>query len=188
MRSASILAVILFVANLGYGQRPLQFHSTEWLGLSTGQAGGAIILKTVNGVAWRSWFAGLGASVDYYRFRSVPLFVSVSRDIALGRKDGLYLYAEGGTNAPWYTRPGTGENNAIISSTFHGGAYWGGGIGYLWKLGNQTRQAIVISAGYAEKKLSENQVTASTCAPLDCNMARYEYLNRMFQFMIGFRW
>jgi hypothetical protein len=188
MRSTGALAVLLFIANLGYGQSPLKFRSTEWLGLSSGEAGGAGILQTVNGVARGPWFAGLGASVDYYRFRSVPLFVSVTREVALGRRDWLYLYADGGTNVPWYTRPQTGDNNAIISSTFRGGEYWAGGIGYLWKLGNQTHQAVLISAGYAVKKLSEHQVTASTCAPLDCNMVRYEYLNRMFQFMIGFRW
>ncbi|HTR29345.1 MAG TPA: hypothetical protein VMH27_08740 [Puia sp.] len=187
MRGAGILVVLVLAANPGYGQHPLQFRSTEWLGLSTGQAGGAGILGTVNGVAWGPWFTGLGASVDYYRFRSVPLFLSVTRDISLGRRDRLYLYANGGTNVPWYTRPNMGDNNAVVSSTFQGGAYWGGGLGYLWKLGNQ-RQAIVLSAGYAVKKLSEDQVTASTCAPLDCNMARYEYLNRMFEFMIGFRW
>jgi hypothetical protein len=188
MRSAGILVVFVLAANLGYGQRPLTFRSTEWLGLSTGQAGGACILETVNGVAWGPWFTGLGASVDFYRFRSVPLFLSVTRDISLGRRDGLYWYADGGTNVPWYSRPNTGENNAIVSSTFHGGAYWGGGMGYLCKLGSHQRQALLFSAGYAVKKLSETQVTASTCAPLDCNMVRYEYLNRMFQFMIGFRW
>jgi hypothetical protein len=136
------------------------------------------------------WFAGVGAGLDYYRFRSVPLFLSVTRDIQLGKKDWLFLYLDGGTNLPWYKRPETPEP-AYTGDAFHGGEYWSGGLGYLWKLGDHSRKEVLFSAGYTVKKLSEDQ--SYQCPPGDfCPLivsqtTAYEYLNRMYQFMIGFR-
>jgi hypothetical protein len=205
MKKVIVLAVAFaFVAGSGFGQStgpgpstgfahsPLFFRSTEWLGLSAGQVGSSGQVQTVNGVAKGPWFVGVGAGVDYYRFRSVPLFLSVTRDISLGKRDWLFLYVDGGANVPWYTRNLAADRNPYsspISSTFHGGEYWSGGLGYLWKLGDHTSKAVLFSAGYTVKKLSENQVESNSpgCMVASCNLVYYEYLNRMYQFMIGFR-
>jgi hypothetical protein len=171
-----------------FGQSRVQFRSTEWVGLSSGEVGSAGQVQTVNGVAKGPWFAGVGAGLDYYRFRSVPLFLSVTRDLAIGKRDWLFLYVDGGTNVPWYSRNLSSNGyDGIVSSKFNGGEYWSGGLGYLWKLGAHTSKAVLLSVGYTVKKLSENQVVASSCAPANCDLVHYEYLNRMYQFMIGFR-
>jgi hypothetical protein len=160
--------------------------------LSGGSSGNYFQLQTVNGVSKGPWFAGLGAGLDYYRFRSVPLFLSVTRDLAIGKRDWLFLYLDGGTNLPWYKRPDLMEDY-IVSSVFHGGEYWSGGLGYLWKLGDHTSKAVLLSAGYTVKKLKEDQTPAYGCPLLNpCPMTvpapvLYEYLCRSYQFMIGFR-
>jgi len=175
-----------------FGQSHVQFRSTEWVGLSSGEVGSAGQVQTVNGVAKGPWFVGVGAGLDYYRFRSVPLFLSVTRDQAIGKRDWLFLYVDGGTNVPWYTRTITPEDN-ISSSTFHGGEYWSGGLGYLWKLGDHTSKAILFTAGYTVKKLKEDQTQmfgcplANPCPPTPFQPAVFEYLCRAYQFMIGFR-
>jgi hypothetical protein len=208
MRKVIVLVVAFaFVAGSGFGQSPgpgpsagfghstLSFRSTEWLGLSTGMVGSAGQIQTVNGVAKGPWFLGVGAGVDYYRFRSVPLFLSVTRDLAVGKRNWLFLYLAGGTNLPWYKRPagslitpGGGE----ATSVFHSGQYWSGGVGYLWKLGDHSKKAVLVSAGYTVKKLSEDQTEVAGCPIGDiCMMPAtpvvYEYLCRTYQFMIGFR-
>jgi hypothetical protein len=176
-----------FAQSEGFGQSRIQFRSTEWAGLSTGEAGSAGQVQTVNGVSRGPWFVGVGAGLDYYRFRSIPLFLSVTRDLAIGKRDWLFLYLDGGTNVPWYKRSET-PDNAFLSDAFHGGEYWSGGLGYVWKLGDHTGKAVLFSAGYTVKKLSEDEEEDNTCMLMDChNLERFEYLNRMYMFMIGFR-
>lgn len=170
----------------GFAQNRPRFRSTEWLGLSTGQLSGAGLIRTVNGVAWGPWFAGLGAGVDYYRYRSIPLFVSVTRDIKLGQHDGLYLYADGGRSVPWEWSGSRIEDGYTVGN-FRGGEYWAGGVGYLWKLGDRTNKALLLSAGYAEKKLGNDKMSLAPCVAPGCSVVRYEYLNQVYQFMIGFR-
>jgi hypothetical protein len=193
-----VLAVCVFVAGAGFAQSAgfaqgrVQFRSTEWVGLSSGEAGSAGQIQTVNGISKGPWFVGVGAGVDYYRYRSVPLFLSVTRDLAIGKRDLLFLYLDGGTNVPWYTRTSTPEDY-FTSDGFHAGEYWSGGLGYLWKLGDHTSKAVLFSVGYTVKKLSEDQTTPSDCCcGIPCPMTLpgpvvYEYLNRMYQFMVGFR-
>jgi len=196
MRKAFGLAALLALcAGAGLGQNPIKFRSTETVGLSSGSAGNCLQLQTVNGVSKGPWFVGLGAGLDYYRFRSVPLFLSVTRDLAVGKRDWLFLYVDGGTNLLWYKRPagslitpGGGE----ASSTFHSGEYWSGGLGYLWKLGDHSKNAVLFSAGYTVKKLREDQTEVSGCpigeiCVVPPTPVVYEYLCRAYQLMIGFR-
>jgi hypothetical protein len=178
---------------MGYAQNPIRFRSTEWLGLSSGQVGSAVEFQTVNGVSRGPWFLGAGAGVDFYRFRSVPLFVSVTRDLALSKKDGLVLFFDYGTNAPWYTAPASGQSPDNAKISFHSGRYWSGGLGYLFKLDASGRRAVVFSVGYSEKKISEVVTNVPQMCPIegfcaiDQQKTALAYLNKMFRFMVGFR-
>lgn len=197
MRKAiGLVTALALWTGVAPGQNPIRFRSTETIGLSSGSAGNCFQLQTVNGVFQGPWFVGLGAGLDYYRFRSVPLFLSVTRDLAIGKRDWLFLYFDGGTNLPWYKRPAgsliTPEGAA--TSVFRSGEYWSGGVGYLWKLGDHSKEAVVLSAGYTVKKLREDQTAEGAGCPLagGCPVTPastfvYEYLCRAYQLMIGFR-
>jgi hypothetical protein len=190
-----LVAALALWAGGCLGQNPIKFRSTETLGLSSGSAGSYFQLQSVNGVSKGPWFAGLGAGLDYYRFRSVPLFVSVTRDLAVGKRDWFFLYLNGGTNLPWYKRPAGSliTPDGAATSVFHSGEYWSGGLGYLWKLGDHSKKAVLFSAGYTVKKLKEDQTVEREClTPGPCTILLpepvvYEYLCRAYQLMIGFR-
>jgi hypothetical protein len=167
-----------------------KFRSENYLGLAAGQWGNYGLLQTVNGVYKGPWFVGLGVGMDNYRFRSVPLFVSVTRDLPVfSKKSGLFLNLDGGTNLPWYKRgfPYYGEG---LTSQFHAGSWWSAGLGYKWPLGPRTGKAVLLSVNYSEKRLKEVQQFATPCAPSVCGISNqtymYEYLNRVFLFKIGF--
>jgi hypothetical protein len=192
MRSVIILAGCILLMASGYAQHPIRFRSTEWLGLSSGQAGSAVEIQTVNGVAAGPWFLGAGAGIDYYRFRSVPLFVSATRDLTLSKKDGLLLFFDWGTNVPWYTVPAGDQYWGSTTIKFHSGYYLNTGIGYLFKLDERGRRAVILSAGYSEKKISEVVTDVPQMCPIEgvCDIQQktaLAYLNRMFRFMVGFR-
>jgi hypothetical protein len=167
-----------------------KFRSDDYFGLAAGEWGNYGLLQTVNGIYKGPWFMGLGAGMDNYRFRSVPLFASVTRDLPVfSKKSGLYLNLDGGINLPWYKRDLIyyGEG---LTSKFHAGSWFSGGLGYKWKLSPRTDKALLLSVNYSEKRLKEDQKFTSPCAPTICSIGNemyvYEYLNRVFLFKIGF--
>ena len=180
-----------------------KFRSDDYLGLAAGQWGNYGLLQTVNGLSKGPWFLGLGAAMDNYRFRSVPLFASVTRDLPAfwkssgkggangsGKRSGLFLNLDGGINLPCYHRDliYAGEG---LSSKFQAGSWWSAGLGYKWKLAARTDKALLVSVNYSEKRLKEVQTFASPCDPMTCGFGNerylYEYLNRVFLFAVGFQ-
>jgi hypothetical protein len=195
MRAAILFAAVLSLSAVtGYGQKGIRFRSTETIGLSSGQAGNAMVIQSVNGVSLGPWFLGAGAGIDYYRFRSAPLFVSATRDIALSRNGALVLGFDWGKNVSWYKVPDPADYpGQTTKTTFSGGMYLNAGLGYEVKLGS--RKGLIFSLGYSQKRVSEVQsVTSEPCLnPGYCNVnaqstkAALEYLNRVFRFMVGVR-
>lgn len=173
---------------------PWKFRSDNYLGLSSGAWGDAGLIQTINGLYKGPWFVGLGAGLDNYRFLSVPLFVSLTRDLPVfSKRSGLSVELDGGSNLPWYTRP-TSYDDGFVSSKFYPGPWWSASLDYKWKLSSHTGKALLFSAGYSVKKLREDQVapSASTCqgiggCPLTLETYVYKYLNRTLLFRIGFQ-
>ncbi len=88
-------------------------------------------VRTVNGFSRRNWFLGVETGLDYYGYRSFPLLLSVSRGLPIDKQNGLFLYANAGTNVPFYLPPSCPAGRNL---TFRGGPAWGTGLGYAWKL------------------------------------------------------
>jgi hypothetical protein len=196
MKKIILLTIVGFVmAGAASGQDKLGFRSTEWAGLGSGQVGNALQLQTVNGVYRGPWFVGAGVGLDWYRLLSMPLFLSVTREISFGKREGLFLFANGGTNIPLRnTLIPAYPYDAPSDNKWHPALYLNAGFGYEWKLGEHTDKAILVSVGYVEKKLTETNsgITCPYCqlpGPIMASQQiRYEFLNRAYQFMVGFRW
>jgi hypothetical protein len=111
----------------------------------------------VNGFQKGNWFAGVGVGLDYYLYRSVPLFADVRYEFGKN-KNKFFAYADGGINFQWaedYSYNGPvfiwdGGNN---SSEFHNGIYTDAGFGYL--VANKKSGGLVLSLGYSHKSLNE---------------------------------
>lgn len=192
MRKRILLAVSCTLCmTVCFGQSAWKFRSDNYAGLAAGELGSYGQVQTVNGLYRGPWFLGLGAGLDYYRFRSIPLFLSVTRDLpAFSKRSGLFVHLDGGIDLPWYKRPLAPYE--WISSTFHSGSYWSAGLGYKWRLSDHTDKALLLSAGYSMKKLREDQTTQSGCLnPGVCDITTqtyvYEYMNHTLQFAVGFQ-
>ena len=80
-----IIALLIFISVKNFAQenginKQFPFHSINNIGLLEGQSGAAFQAQTINGFQKRSWFAGIGVGLDYYRYRTIPLFVDVRKE------------------------------------------------------------------------------------------------------------
>lgn len=139
------------------------FHSIEQVALVNGDDAVSGALQTVNGFGLGNWYAGLGAGIDFYRYRSVPLFLDVRRSFNVRKGNKLFVYGDGGYNLPWvkhnepeYTIWGWPSN---VKYQYKGGVYWDAGFGYAVQIKNGN--AFLLSAGFSHKYFSEKRTTTS---------------------------
>jgi hypothetical protein len=126
------------------------FQSIANIGLLEGETGSAFQLQTINGARYKSWFTGLGLGLDYYRYRTIPLFIDIRKEF--GKSIGkLFVYADGGISFNWLT---DGEKTEYVQNVeYHNGFYSDLGFGYVRSIGRKS--ALSISLGYSYKKSSE---------------------------------
>ena len=103
MKVITILCFMLFCSRWSYGQsrmlknftaKSFRFHSINMAGIIKGEKSSYIQLQTINGVAFNKWFAGAGMGLDYYTFRTIPLFLDVRRTIT-NKQNAPFLYKKG---------------------------------------------------------------------------------------------
>jgi hypothetical protein len=170
------------------GQHAWRFRSDSYGGLSIGEMGSYGQLQTTNGLTRGPWFVGLGAGLDYYRYRNVPLFLSVSRDLSSDQRSGLFLILDGGVDLPWYkSKPLPYQH---MSSTFSAGPFWTTGLGYRCRFSGSGRDALLFTATYGTKKLNERQAFTGGCYdPPACTVSSatdtYEYTDRTLRIGVG---
>lgn len=162
----------------GSAQSSWKFTSAEYVGMLWGEAGNYGQVQTINGASNRAWFLGLGTGLDFYRYRSIPLFLSLTRQL-MPSKNGLFLNLDGGVNFPWYHRPDGGYYTPGFStSEFKMGPYWGAGLGYKIKIpGRNKDYALSLLGGYSYKELKENAKTDP--------VTRFDYRNRRWSLKVG---
>jgi hypothetical protein len=140
-----LLLLLLFVAPAlnASAQKKFDFHSHNTVGLLEGENGSAFQLQSVNGFQYKTWFAGIGTGLDYYYFRSVPLFLSLQKDVWQKNRT-LFFNVDGGMNFFWDDETEASRFNNIIKSDFKPSLYCGGGIGYKIGLKNKRDAVLVI--------------------------------------------
>lgn len=137
--------------------KKMPFHSLQQVGLINGNGATSANLQSINGFEAGEWFAGIGVGLDFYRYRSVPLFADVKRYFKITKNNRLFIYGDGGYNFPWSKK--TEEQSSPWSSPIKvdkkdkGGLYVDAGGGYALQLHNGN--AILLSAGYSHKYFSE---------------------------------
>jgi hypothetical protein len=127
-----------------------QFHSINNVGILEGQIGSAFQLQTINGVQYKSWFCGAGLGLDYYKFRTIPLFFDLRKEFGKS-VNKLFLYSDLGVHFSWVTDKE--KTNYVVDDKFGNGIFAEAGLGYKAVIGKN--HGLLISAGYSYKKLRE---------------------------------
>ncbi|HEX4375244.1 MAG TPA: hypothetical protein VHZ50_18205 [Puia sp.] len=142
-------AVMVINAQQLQNKNAWRFQSINNIGLIIGQKDGAFDLQTVNGFQRKSIFAGVGVALDYYGFRSIPLFVDLRKYFG-SHKNAFFIYEDCGVN---FDSQKSGINNFGSPYHYNAGFYNDIGAGYKFYLKNKT--SFLVSGGYTYKRISE---------------------------------
>ncbi|MDP4150556.1 MAG: hypothetical protein Q8927_06615 [Bacteroidota bacterium] len=172
------------------------FRSQEMGGLVSGEQGNYGQGYTINGVYKGPWFMGIGAGVDFYRYRTVPLFLSLEREWMQPGHDGWFTRLDVGVNVPWQSAPPTlyYPSGTVIGSHLLTAPYWDAEFGYKVFVNAHRNQAILISAGYSFKEVQNKETTVNYC-PIAAlcntdpsfNTRRYTFYNRRLSLQVGYQ-
>ena len=161
-----VLAILVLTFTRGSAQQKnpandWHFQSIANVGLLEGQTGSAFQLQTINGARYKSWFAGVGLGLDFYRFRTIPLFLDIRKEFGSGTNK-FFLYADGGISFSWLTD--MEKTGYWPDEQFHNGFYNDFGLGYKTSVGKKS--ALLISLGYSYKKVKETYSSYNAYIPI----------------------
>ena len=132
------LVLLMQVTLACFGQKKnaaYKFHSINNISLINGDNVTSAGLQSINGFQKGNLFAGVGIGLDYYLYRTVPLFADFRYQFGK-TKNKFFAYADGGVNFDWveedyYDGPIFIWEGSSNSSEFHDGAYTDLGLGYI---------------------------------------------------------
>jgi hypothetical protein len=143
-----LLFVFCFFGSHAQKRSGVKYSSINQFGALKGNSDQEIQVQTINGIKYKTWFAGAGIGLDYYYYRTVPLFIDFRKYI-FGKKECPFFYADLGTNLPWIKK----EANDGLKHEFTAGWFYEAGIGYTVPI--KERFFFNFSAGYSQKNLHE---------------------------------
>ena len=154
------LVLLMPVALVSFGQKKssaYKFHSINNISLINGDNEVSAGLQSINGFQKGNLFAGVGIGLDYYLYRSVPLFADFRYEFGK-TKNKFFAYAAGGINFDWVEENYNYDpifiwDRSNGSSEFHNGAYTDIGLGYI--VGSKKGGGLVLSLGHAYKSLEK---------------------------------
>ena len=158
----------------------LSLHSIFQEGIVTGESGTALQLQVINGIRYKTFFAGAGAGLDYYYERSVPIFLDLRKKI-FNKSSAPLLYVDGGYAFLWQKTKDAGQTDS------HGGLFYELGAGYEIQIYKKLR--LLLCAGYSYKGLSKtiNKMPWLSVWPPPPNaLDKYDYSLRRISLRAGF--
>jgi len=153
------LLVFQIVFQFAFAQKnenKYQFHSVNSLAFINGNNSVSAGLQTVNGFEKKHWFAGIGVGLDYYLYRTVPLFADTRYSFG-NKKNKLFGFADAGFNFSWVQSGYNGNIYYIMEGNqafkYKNGVYTDLGFGYSIKM--KKNNALVLSLSQSHKSLVE---------------------------------
>ena len=162
-------------------KQKIKFQSDLQMGFLVGQGGHNFQIQSVNGIRLNTFSLGLGAGIDFYGGRSIPVFLDNKKDL-FGKRETPFFYFSGGRHFPWKV---VSEDDWAKFEP-RAGWYYDAGIGYSIPV---KKQSILFSAGYSFKSYDETVMYDTWCLWGDCptNNEKYSYQLRRISIRAGIR-
>lgn len=156
MKHCLILSAYLLFWQFAQAQKTdtkVRFRSINQVGAVTGAQKDAPIIQTINGLAYKSWSAGMGVGIDMYSERSVPVFIDIRKSFGQGNNIP-FIYADGGLSFAWLSF--IEKEQQSFPEHEKDSWYYDAGIG--WKIPLGVRTAFLLSAGYSLKQYEGSRI------------------------------
>ena len=166
-------------------QQKIRFSTQNMVGLLVGGSDNAPQVQTINGLAYRNWFTGIGAGIDWYYQRSIPVFFSANRFFTTSPRRQVFLTSGAGINYPW-GKPDYITNGWGYDTRFSPGFFWMAGLGYKIGVGKQNDN-LLIQLGYNNKAHSQKTTTVYPCLVPPCPQSteKYQYSFNALSLKLG---
>jgi hypothetical protein len=160
-----IVVFFLLCAAQGYAQNSssatnqagfVKFHSSVQVGLLEGEEKAAFQAQAINGIQYKTWYGGVGIGIDNYKFRTIPLFFDLQKNV-FKRNTTPFVFGDIGLHFPWLRND---QKTFYSNSEFTNGVYCNVGVGYKINLLKSSR--LTFSTAFSLKKL-ENNYTYTIC-------------------------
>jgi hypothetical protein len=161
-----VVIISLLFSITAVGQSGFKFHSRNYIGLVNGESLSGFQVQTINGFQKGTWFGGVGTGLDFYFYRTVPLFLSFTKFLT-ARDRSFYFSVDGGTNFVWDNNTANSINGRRSDGDFTPSLYYGASAGYKIGLKNK-RDAILLNIGYSAKYVEEAIKTMTFCINPPC--------------------
>jgi hypothetical protein len=153
------------------------FSSINQAGATSGSRGAVLLLQSVNGIKYKTWFAGIGLGFDQYYRSGVPVFLDLRKDI-LDNSKTPFVYADAGVHLILNKRD---DLNTMYNMVYDNGSYTDVGAGFKW--GDKSNMKWLISAGYSYKYVENTLVYDRASCPR-CGDAHTTYQNYLHRFSL----
>jgi hypothetical protein len=154
------------------------FSSINQLGGLYGSKGTYFQLQTINGIHYKTWFAGVGVGADYYFRKGFPVFLDIRKDI-FEKRSTPFLYADAGIHLVQKRKE---KESQWYQNTYSNGFYGDAGIGYKLELG--TTSGLLVSAGYSYKNVNRRYEYIFGCGTSRCYENYFTYNNYLHRFSL----
>jgi hypothetical protein len=163
------------------------FSSINQVGVTAGENDPDFLVQSINGLRYRTWFAGAGIGLDAYKRLSMPLFLDI-RKYLWDKAASPFIYADGGYHFIVNRKV---EKFSLIDE-YTGGLFYDLGVGYKFTMNR--KQNFLLSAGYSVKNMEQKQYYDLALIDLFCPggpckdyINKYSYRLNRFSFKIGFQ-
>lgn len=175
-----IFAGIISLSAKGQKSANFSFRSINLGGVVVGQSGTGLMYQTINGVAFKTWFTGIGVGVDNYKYHSLPLFLEISK--TMGEGEPLHLYGNAGYNFALKNQPEE-RLSYFDNYKFKGGFFADMGVALRAKFVQKT--ALVFRAGYTFKQVEADMGYKNDCIGCQTYFEQYKFRYSRLVFKAG---
>jgi hypothetical protein len=150
------------------------------VGALMGEKGAYWQVQTIQGIRYKTWYAGVGAGVDWYGILGLPVFLDLRKDI-FKTPNSPFFYADGGIHLAHLNN----EKDRWSSDSYSNGFY--SDVGFEFKVGISQRNKLLVSGGYSYKEVIRHQ-TWNWCDFLPCSHSTFTYTSHLHRVTLKMGW
>ena len=184
---SSLVLVFSCLIGFTYAQTKregIKFNGLNSVGMLNGELASNFTLQTINGIAYKKFFTGIGVGIDNYGYRTVPVFWDIRKSFG-NRPLKPLLFADFGIGyhlktdqlpEKWWN----GMSDYTIKNSFCG--EWG--LGVEKTIGTS---AFFVTVSYALKKYAYTQNIYWDYGPQGTTLNRFDYTYNRVVLRMGVR-